>query len=74
MQGRGTEPKEWKLFVVECLLLANSLPTSESLYAWQAALGTQLDEMLSLHCQANSIEFEKGRLVPQKSEKNKSLG
>ena len=74
IQGRGTEPKEWKLFVVECLLLANSLPTSRKpvRLAGRPRHSTRRNALSALPSQFHRIR--KRQAGAAKERKEQSLG
>lgn len=59
-------PDDWKALAVRCILKANAIITTSTLFDWQAQAGVMLDEEISSFSLGASFTFVAGQLKPKK--------
>ncbi|MBK9119763.1 MAG: UvrD-helicase domain-containing protein [Phycisphaerales bacterium] len=60
------DSRDWKALAVRCLLRANAIVTSGTLFDWQTAAGEALDTELIAFKLDPALDFANGKLTPQK--------
>jgi DNA helicase-2/ATP-dependent DNA helicase PcrA len=66
LKAAGISVHEWKAVAVRCLLKANAIPTIGTCFEWHQEAGELLDREIISFGLNSSLDFQTGKLKPQK--------